>query len=67
VSGLQLDSDAVARIARQVRRTAACVRRLLAGTDDGPEARQVRAMAEEAISRLPASRRIVTVNGRNAP
>lgn len=64
MNDLQLDSGAVARIARQVRRTAADVRRLLAGTDDGPEARQVRAMAAEAIARAHPSRRVRVGNAR---
>jgi replication-associated recombination protein RarA len=53
-----LPHEDLVRIGRAIGRSAYYVARTLAGADDTPEARRVRAMAAEAIGRLPASRRV---------
>jgi hypothetical protein len=66
-----LDFEAVARIARTVRLDAGTVRRVLNGEAlpslTPEQVAHVRALAAEALPRLPAARRVVNVNGRNAP
>jgi hypothetical protein len=62
-----LDYADLIRIARAVGMSATGVERVLAGAVDGPQADRIRALAAEALGRLPAYRRVVTVNGRNSP